>query len=390
MPKFQTICACGGRPAKASRSTNGPFVPPIIQTSLFDLGTSEDVEALFTSQRSGYTYTRFGNPTVDCLAAVVTKLEGGQEALITSSGNAATLCALTAALRGEDDLVVSHPDIFGGSLEMLQVFSNRYRVPVELVDPAQPSDWQTAIARASVVFVETPSNPLLRLLDLEETVRQAHVVGAQVIVDNTVATPYNQQPFRFGADWIVHSASKYLNGHSDMISGCLISRQPLEAKHRAIHRILGGTVNAFDAWLVLRGLRTFALRMEVHNRNGAAAADWLTRHPAVSKVYYPGLPDHPQAELFRKQMQAGGALMSFELKGGETAAKRFLDRLQLIVHALSLGGMESLAVRPAATSHRALSPAQRQAAGVTDSLIRLSVGTEALDDILADLDQALS
>lgn len=348
-----------------------------------------EAEAIFSGERRGYTYTRFGNPTVDCLAGILAQLEQGAGALITASGNAATLCALTASLRGSNDLVVSHPDVFGGTLEMLRVFSERYRVPVELVSPTQANAWHAAIARASVVFLETPSNPLLTLLDLGEAVERAHAAGAQVIVDNTVATPYNQQPFRFGADWIVHAASKYLNGHSDMISGCLISRQPLEAQHRAIHRILGGTVNALEAWLVLRGLRTFALRMEAHNRNGMAVAEWLSKHPGVSKVYYPGLPDHPQADLFRKQMRAGGALLSFELKGGEAAAKRFLDRLKLIVHALSLGGMESLAVRPAATSHRALTPEMRQAAGVTDSLVRLSVGTEALEDILADLDQAL-
>lgn len=360
-----------------------------MQTTLFDLGTAEDAEALFSGRQAGYTYTRFGNPTVERLAAVLAQLETGAGALITASGNAATLCALTAALRGKDDCIITHPDVYGGTLELMRIFAERYRVPVEIVEPARTAEWHAAIARASIVLVETPSNPLLKLLDLAATAERAHAAGAQMIVDNTVATPYNQQPFQFGADWVVHSASKYLNGHSDMIGGCLISREPLTAAHRTIHKNLGGTVNALDAWLMLRGLRTLALRMEAHNRNGAAVAEWLARHPAVNCVHYPGLPAHPQAALFRKQMLAGGALLSFELKDGEAAARRFLDRVQLIVHAVSLGGMESLATRPAATSHRGLTAEQRAAAGVSNSLIRLSVGTEAEADILADLAHAL-
>ncbi|MCG3148264.1 MAG: L-methionine gamma-lyase [Verrucomicrobiae bacterium] len=384
-----TICAHAGTPGKESRAGNAPFIPPIVQTTLFDLGTTADAEALFAGRQPGYTYTRFGNPTVERLAEVLAQLEAGAGALITASGNAAALCALTAALRGKDDRIVTHPDVYGGTLELLRIFTERYRVPVEIVDPARTVEWHAALARASVVLIETPSNPLLRLLDLAATAERAHAAGAQLIVDNTVATPYNQQPFQFGADWIVHSASKYLNGHSDMIGGCLIRRAPLTATHRTIHKNLGGTVNALDAWLMLRGLRTFTLRMEAHNHNGAAVADWLTRHPAVSHVHYPGLPTHPQAALFRQQMRAGGALLSFELHGGADAACRFLDRIQLIVHAVSLGGMESLATRPAATSHRGLTATQRQAAGMGDSLVRLSVGTEALEDILTDLEQAL-
>ena len=211
-----------------------------------------------------------------------------------------------------------------------------------------------------------------------------------MIVDNTVATPFNQHPFDFGADWIVHSTNKYLNGHSDMIGGCLVRREPLTAMHRTIHKSLGGTVNALDAWLVLHGLRTFALRMEAHNRNGQAVAEWLCHRPEVARVHYPGLDSHPQRELFCRQMKGGGALLSFELAGGEAAACLFLDRLGLILHAVSLGGMESLATRPAMSSHRGMISEARQRAGVSDSLIRLSVGVEALEDLFADLEQAIA
>jgi cystathionine beta-lyase/cystathionine gamma-synthase len=238
--------------------------------------------------------------------------------------------------------------------------------------------------------VESPSNPLMRLIDIKETVERAHAVGAQVIVDNTVATPFNQRPFDFGVDWVLHSTSKYLNGHSDMIGGCLIRREPLTSTQRAIHKNLGGTVNALDSWLVLRGLRTFVLRMEAHNRNGQAIAEWLQRRPEVQKVHYPGLPSHPQADLFHRQMRHGGALLSFELSGGKKAACRFLDRIQLILHAVSLGGMESLATRPAMSSHRGMTAEARHRAGLSDSLIRLSVGVEALEDLHADLEQAMA
>jgi cystathionine beta-lyase/cystathionine gamma-synthase len=229
----------------------------------------------------------------------------------------------------------------------------------------------------------------MKLADLEALARIAKAHNLIAVTDNTFATPWVQRPLELGFDLVVHSVTKYLNGHSDMIGGCVISRAPLTAAEKSVHKNLGGTVNAIDAWLVHRGLRTFALRMAAHNRNGQAVAEHLAAHPAVSKVYFPGLPGDPQMALFRKQMKAGGALLSFELKGGEAAAVRFLNRIQLIVHAVSLGGMESLATRPAGTSHRGMTAEMRKAAGVSDSLIRLSVGVEALADLLADLNQAL-
>lgn len=383
-----TRCAHAGA-REEQDGANAPFQTPIVQSTIFDLGGSSDAEAIFSGTRAGFAYSRFGNPTVERLAEALAGLEGGAGALITSSGNAAVLCAVVAALEDRAGPLVTHQDIYGGSFELLQILSSVCRVPVRTIDASDTEAWSAAVAGAGAVLLETPSNPLMRLIDLAATVAAARTGGAPVIVDNTVATPFNQQPFRDGVDWVVHSTTKYLNGHSDMIGGCVVKREPLTAKNRRIHKNLGGTVNAFEAWLILRGLRTFPLRMEAHNRNGQAVAEWLDRHPAVARVHYAGNPKHPQAAVFRRQMRHGGALLSFELKGGQEAAVRFIDRLRLVVHAVSLGGLESLATRPAMSSHRGIPPEARRLAGISDSLIRLSVGVENLEDLLGDLEQAL-
>ena len=385
-----TRCAHGGANGRESGKANEPFQHAIVQSTVFDLGTSAEAEAIFSGARKGYAYSRFGNPSVEVLAKMIADMEGGAEALVTSSGNAAVLCAVTAGLEGREGPLVTHQDIYGGSFELLRILSSVHRMPVEVVDSTDTKAWLDAVSRAGAVLLETPSNPLMRLIDIERTVARAHTCGAPVIVDNTVATPFNQRPFDFGADWIVHSTSKYLNGHSDMIGGCLVHKERLSAMHRTIHKNLGGTVNALDAWLVLRGLRTFALRMEAHNRNGQAVSEWLLSRPEISRVYYPGFSSHSQPDLFRRQMRHGGALLSFELVGGKEAACRFLDRIELVFHAVSMGGMESLATRPAMSSHRGMTPEARLGAGVSDSLIRLSVGVEAIEDLLTDLEQAIA
>lgn len=383
-----TLCAHLG--SDHASAELGPFQVPIAQSTLFDLGTPDDAEALFSGSRKGYAYTRFGNPTVDCLARALADLEGGSGARVTSSGNAAMHAALSMALEGRAGPIVAAADLYGGSSELLRIFRSTYRVPVELVDVAGQETWLEAVSRAAVVVFETPSNPLMRLVDIAETVAAAKNSGAAVIVDNTVATPFNQRPLDLGADFVVHSTSKYLNGHSDMIGGCVIGREPFSPAQAAVHKNLGATVNAIDAWLTLRGLRTFALRMEAHNRNGRAVAEWLRERREVSRVYFPGLPGSRDEAVFRRQMRAGSSLLSFELADGAPAARRFLERIRLVVHGVSLGGMESLATTPAATSHRGMGAAERQRAGIVDGLIRLSVGVEALPDILADLEQALS
>jgi cystathionine beta-lyase/cystathionine gamma-synthase len=383
-----TRCARAGAGTDTPQ-TNPPVQAPIFQSAIFDLGEAADAEAIFGGTRKGYAYSRFGNPTVEALASALAGLEGGAGALVTCSGNAATHCAISAALHGRSGPLVTHQDIYGGSFELLRILGTIYGLKVERVDATDEAKWLDAVGRAGAVLVETPSNPLMRLTDLTATVAHAHANGAAVIVDNTVATPFNQRPFEIGADWIIHSTTKYLNGHGDLIGGCVIRREPLTSMDRAIHKNFGGTVNAMEAWLVLRGLRTFALRMEAHNRNAAAVAAWLERRPEISRVYYPGLASHPQSALFRRQMTHAGGLLSFELRGGEAAATRFIDRLKLIVHAVSLGGPETLVTLPARSSHRGMTPEARKQAGVSDSLIRFAAGIEATEDLIADLEQAL-
>ncbi len=385
---ISTLCAHIG--LTDDRTGNRPAVSPIVQTSLFRLGTSADAEAVFSGQQPGYMYSRFGNPTVDELGRALAALEGGRDALIAASGNAATLAAVMMSLRGKDDLVVAPNDAYGGTLEALRLLRDKLGLNVQFVDVTKKEEWFGAISLATVVFVETPTNPLMRLVDIAETAAHARNSDTRVIVDNTVATPFNQRPLELGADLVMHSMSKFLNGHSDMVAGCVVSREGFTAEQRAIHKNLGGTMNALDAWLLLRGLRTFPLRMEAHNRNGQRVAEWLQEHPRVERVNYPGLPSHPQADIFRKQMKGGSAVMSFDLKGGRETAERFIDRLQLAVHGVSLGGMETLVTRPAGSSHRGMTEAMRAEAGVTEGLVRMSVGVESIDDILADLDQALT
>jgi len=388
--RLATRCAHAGASRREHPGDNEPFQRPIVQSTIFNLGTADDAEAIFSGVRPGYAYSRFGNPSVEALANVLAEMEGGSEALITSSGNAAVLCAVTAALEDRNGPLVTHRDIYGGSFELLRILATVHRVPVQIVDATDDQAWFEAVSRSGAVLLESPSNPLMRLIDIRETVIQADSCGASVIVDNTVGTPYNQRPFELGAAWVVHSTSKYLNGHSDMIGGCVIGKAPLTVTQRNIHKCLGGTVNALDAWLILRGLRTFALRMETHNQHGQAVAEWLAARPEVAAVNYPGLTGYPQLDLFKRQMRHGGAVLSFELAGGQIAADRFLNRLGLVLHAVSLGGMESLAMRPAMSSHRGMNAESRARAGISDSLIRLSVGLEAIEDILQDLEQALS
>ncbi len=388
--QFSTRCVRSGDLWEDTDARNKPIVPAIVQSAIFDLDAVEDAEAIFSGERKGYAYTRFGNPTVEILAKALADLEGGHGALVTSSGNAATLCAVTCAMAGKAAPLVTHPDIYGGSFELLRIFKSVYHMPVEIVDTADESLWLEAVGRAGAVLLETPSNPLMRLIDLKKTVETAHHHGASVIVDNTVATPFNQRPFEFGADWIIHSTTKYLNGHGDVVGGVLLSRKPLTKEHRAIHKNLGGTVNALSAWLTLRGLRTFSLRMETHNRHAAALAEWLAVRPEVTAVHYPGFRNHPQNEIFQRQMAGGGGLLSFELRGGEEAVSRFINHLKLAIHAVSLGEPETLVTLPAKSSHRGMSADDRLKAGISPSLIRLAVGLEALEDVTEDFAQAIA
>ncbi len=342
------------------------------------------------ARKGAYDYTRSGNPTRDLLADALAALEGGAGALVTASGMAA-VALVTAQLRPHDRLVAPH-DGYGGCHRLFQAQAERGLYTVEFVDFADPAALAAALARRPrLVWIETPSNPLLRITDIAATARRAHAAGALVVVDNTFLSPALQQPLALGADLVVHSTTKYLNGHSDVVGGAVVWADAALGEELAWWcNCLGLAGAPFDSYLTLRGLRTLAARLAVQQANAAALAERLARHAAVEKVYFPGLPRHPGHALARRQQRGFGAMLSFDLRGGEAAARAFVDGLRCFSLAESLGGVESLIAHPATMTHASMDAAARRRAGIGDGLLRLSVGIEAAEDLLADLDAALA
>lgn len=360
----------------------GAVVPPIVLSSNFSF-------AGFNEKRQ-YDYTRSGNPTRDLLAEALAELEGGHGAVITATGMAAITLVLNAFLEPGDVLVVPH-DGYGGSWRLFNALAKKGQFELLTIDLTDPRALAAALARApKLVWIETPSNPLLRITDLRFVIDAAQRAGALTVVDNTFLSPALQTPIAFGADLVVHSTTKYINGHSDVVGGAVI------AKTAALHEplvwwanALGLTGSPFDSFLTLRGLRTLDARLRVHQENTTAIAELLEKHPAVRVVHYPGLLSHPGHALAARQQRGFGAMLSFELNGGVAAVRAFLDGLHYVTLAESLGGVESLIAHPATMTHAAMSAEARIAAGIGDGLLRLSVGIEALADLSADIDAAL-
>ena len=363
-------------------SAFGAVVPPIVLSSNFSF-------AGFNEKRQ-YDYTRSGNPTRDLLAEALAELEGGHGAVVTATGMAAITLVLNALLEPGDVLVVPH-DAYGGSWRLFNALAKKGQFELLTVDLTDPRELAAALARApKLVWIETPSNPLLRITDLRFVIDAAQRAGALTVVDNTFLSPALQTPIGFGTDLVVHSTTKYINGHSDVVGGAVIAKT--QALHESLvwwANALGLTGSPFDSFLTLRGLRTLDARLRVHQENTAAIAELLDSHPAVRAVHYPGLLTHPGHALAARQQRGFGAMLSFELEGGEAAVRAFLDGLQYITLAESLGGVESLIAHPATMTHAAMSVEARVAAGIGDGLLRLSVGIEALADLSADLSAAL-
>ena len=338
--------------------------------------------------RRGYEYGRSGNPTRQALETAIAELEGGTHGLAYASGLAATQ-NLLYLLEPGDRLILSD-DAYGGTWRLASKVWSRYGVQAEAVDLCDHDALAAALADgpgARMVWVETPTNPLLKVIDISVVVRLAAAAGALTVVDNTFATPFLQRPLELGADVVMHSATKYLSGHSDVISGLLATRRDdLEEKLRFHQNAAGAVPSPFDCWLVMRGMRTVALRMERASANAALIADWLVGRGEVTRVYYPGLPDHPQRELTMRQMRLPGAMLSFELAGGEPAARRLAEATRLFTLAESLGAVESLIELPAVMTHLSAAGSPLE---VPAGLVRLSVGIEAVEDLIADLEAAL-
>jgi cystathionine gamma-synthase len=362
--------------------TTGCVVPPLHLTSTFAFRG-------FGEKRT-YDYTRSGNPTRDLLATALAELEQGSGAVVTASGMAAI--TVVGYLVPAGARIVAPHDCYGGTYRLFDAWRRRGERQVEFIDFGDEAAMRAALSRpAALVWIETPSNPLLRITDIAAVAALGHACGALVVVDNTFLSPAWQQPLTLGADLVVHSTTKYLNGHSDVVGGAVVAREV--ALHEQLvwwANCLGLTGAPFDSFLTLRGLRTLHARLEHHGRNAQALAQWLAAQPHVKRVWYPGLKDHPGHGVAKRQQRAFGAVVSLELEGGHDAVRAFVGGLECFSLAESLGGVESLVAHPATMTHAAMDPAARERAGLADGLIRLSIGIEALEDLRQDLARALT
>jgi len=382
-----TLCVHAG----LAKSEFLPAVPPIFQTSTFAFETAEHGAALFAGRQKGYIYTRMGNPTIAALERCVAALEGGCNALACASGMAAIHTTLVTLLNNGDH-VVSSDAVYGPTCTLINSFLTRLGIQATTVDTSDLDAVRAALRpNTKVLFVETPGNPTLVISDLRALAELAHAHGVLLVVDNTFMSPILQQPLRWGADVVVHSLTKFLNGHADVVGGIIVVRSEHDyARFRNVLNHLGGTLGPFEAFLVHRGIKTLALRMRRHCESALRIATFLEAHPQVKWVRYPWLRSHPQHELAKRQMAGGGGMISFELKGGLEAGRRMIDSVRLCTLAVSLGGVETLIQHPASMTHASMGPEARRRAGIGEGLVRLSVGIEDPDELIADLDQALA
>lgn len=369
---------------------HGPVVPPIYQTSTFKFESADHGSALFAGKQKGYIYTRMQNPTIEAMEDAVADLEGGYKALGCASGMAAIHTVFTALLNAGEHVICSK-SVYGPTNTLLSTVMNKFQINATFVHTSDLKAVEEALLPSTkVIYVETPGNPTLETTDLESISKLAHKNNALVVVDNTFMSPILQQPFNFGVDIVLHSMTKFLNGHADVVAGIIVVKDEITYKNfRRILNQLGGVIDPFNSFLVHRGLKTLALRMEKHSNNSIKIAEFLEAHPKVKWVMYPGLKSFPYYAIALKQHKAPGGMISFELKGGLEAGKTLMNSVKLCQLAVSLGGVESLIQHPATMTHFTMGKEAREAAGITDGLVRLSVGIENVNDLLNDISQAL-
>ncbi|MCL5005678.1 MAG: PLP-dependent aspartate aminotransferase family protein [Acidobacteria bacterium] len=385
--EFATLAVHAGEsPCPAT----GALDTPIYQSTTFVSANADEMAAVYGEEKIGFMYTRYGNPTTRALEAKLAALEGGESALATASGMAAVSSAILGYVKSGDHVVAAQ-SIYGATYNFFNKKLPRMGASATFVSSPNVEAFEKALRpNTRLIYFETPSNPVLEVIDIAAVVRLARSRGIPTIVDNTFASPALQRPLELGITAVVHSATKYLCGHGDAMGGAIIgSREYISLLLHEIIRDFGGVISPFNAWLILRGIRTLHLRMPAHCSNAHRIAEFLAGHPTVERVNYPGLAHHPGHLIAKKQMSAFGAMISFEAKGGYEGGKRVMDGVKLFARAASLGDTRSLIVHPASTSHRAVPPEDRRAIGISDGLVRLSVGIEAVDDLIADLDQAL-
>lgn len=391
--KIHTKAVHAGDRKKTGRHI--PVTTPIQTAASFFYDDMEQLDRIFAQEEAGFCYSRYDNPTNAALEELAASLEGGHGALACSSGMAAIQMALTTALTDRRKSVVASNALYGATVSMLMNVLSPMGVEVAFVDVCDLDALRGAVAerKPGCVLIETISNPLLRVGEIDKIAKIAQDAGAALVVDNTFATPLLVRPLELGANFSVHSATKYLAGHGDVTGGLVISDRQHYETLRSISRTVGPILGPFESYLTMRGIKTFAVRMERQSANACRVASWLVAHPKVERVYFTGDPQHPDAAAIQRQFPQGmyGAIVSFELKGaGRAEIFRFMNALNLVVRATSLGDVHSMMLYPVMSSHRDISPKHRERMGIRDSLVRLSVGIEAVEDIIADLEQALA
>lgn len=363
---------------------------PIFQSSTFAFENAQQGADIFAGKQDGYFYTRLGNPTQAALETEMAYLEGGEAALAFASGMAAIVSTVLGLVKS-GDRIVSSDTLYGGTHKLFHDTLRNLDIEVEEVDAADPSRIEQALdARTRMIYIETPANPTMRLVDIAACAGIAKKAGIPLVVDNTFCTPYLQNPLALGADVAVHSATKYIGGHGDTVAGIMVGPKDIVNHVRGdILRDFGGVISPFNAWLLLRGLKTLPVRMDKHCENAMEVAQFLSFHPKIEAVHYPGLRTHPQHDLAKRQMRGFGGMIAFEVKGGREAGRVLMDSVELCTLAVSLGDVDTLIEHPATMTHSSYSATELQAVGISEGLVRLSVGIEDVDDIVADLRQAL-
>lgn len=371
---------------------HGSLAVPLYQTSTYSFETAEQGENRFSGAEEGPIYSRLGNPTVRVLEERMTALENGAETIAFGSGMAA-VSALFVHLTKTGDHILCSRGIYGCTFGLLGIMENKYNITHDLISMGSEEEIEKSIKPETVcIYVETPINPTMELVDLTAVVNVAKRHGLRVIVDNTFSSPYLQNPITIGVDFVIHSATKYINGHGDVIAGVLVGndKEEVDQIRGTIHKDFGGIMSPFDAWLLLRGLKTLPVRMERHSSNAEKIIAFLKQQEQVDEIYYPFDKDNPQYDIAKRQMRAGGGLISFTIKGGKSEAQRFINSLELIKIAVSLGDAETLIQHPSTMTHSGVPEEERISMGITDSLLRLSVGLEYADDLIEDLSSAFS
>ncbi len=385
--KFATLAICAG---EEDRFPYGAVTKPIYQTSTFAFKDTAELLKFQKGDPRKYLYTRYGNPTLATVEEKMAALEEGQAGLVVSSGMAAvSTIALTLVSSGEE--IISTEPVYGGTYHLFKHAFPKLGIKVRFVDPEEIEKAGDLLnPKTKLFFCETPTNPNLKVVDIKKLVSMAKKKRIPVVVDNTFATPYNQRPLALGADFVVHSATKYLGGHSDVVAGVIVGNKKVIDQARETMKVFGGCIDPLGAFLLLRGLKTLAIRVEKHNQNAKTIASFLSEHKKVTKVFYPGLSNHSQHSLAKRQMQGFGGMVCFEVEGGLESATKVMDSFNLFINATSLGGVESLASIPVVTSHYGFDQRELNKAGVSPGMIRLSCGIEDEDDLVEDLRQALA